>query len=89
MKHIPGSINIDARSLFDPELNILLSANDLTSIFENAGLKKEDRIITYCVGSIAGSCVAFVLYWVMKMLQYTMDQWRNGAEIPVNLLNKP
>lgn len=87
MGHIPNSVNIEAESLFDPEDNTLLSVEELNQIFMNRELFNKDRIITYCGGSIAGSCVAFVLlllgYENVSIYDGSMEEWCSDPSLPI------
>jgi thiosulfate/3-mercaptopyruvate sulfurtransferase len=58
---IPGSINVPAGTLIDPETGRFRPIEDLATIFALAGLEEPDAIIPYCGGGIAASTVFFAL----------------------------
>ena len=45
--HVPGAVNIPFFTVTATDLT-LKSADELTAIFEAAGIKKSDRVIAYC-----------------------------------------
>ena len=59
--HIPGSTNVPAMELVHPETGLYLPAEELASLFEQAGADKTQRVVTYCGGGIAASNDALVL----------------------------
>lgn len=59
--HIPGAVNVPSVSLFNQN-GALKSADELTQIFEAAGLTDKDaEIITYCTGGVRAANVAEIL----------------------------
>ena len=58
--HLPGAIQIRYTDLFNSD-STLKSNEDLTRMFEDAGLSKEDHIITYCTGGIRSAYMQLVM----------------------------
>lgn len=58
--HLPGAIQIRYTDLFNSD-STLKSNEDLTKMFEDAGLSKEDHIITYCTGGIRSAYMQLVM----------------------------
>ncbi len=85
--HIPNSLNIPASTLIHPTDNTFLSVVELETLFEGQGLGKQDRIITYCGGAIAGSCGAFALtmagYENVSVYDGSLDEWRRDPAMPI------
>ena len=58
--HLPGAIQIRYTDLFNSD-STLKSNEDLTKMFEDAGLSKEDHIITYCTGGIRSAYMHIIM----------------------------
>ena len=58
--HLPGAIHIPFGSLFD-ENGMLKSNEELTAIFEEAGLEKDDKIVTYCTAGIRSAFMQLIM----------------------------
>lgn len=63
--HLPGAIHLAYKSLLNKD-GSLKSDQELQSIFDQAGLKKTDKIATYCTAGIRSAHVAIIL----EMLGY-------------------
>jgi len=84
---VPGSVNIPAASLLDPETNTLLDAETVAERFEGVGANKEQRIITYCGGGIAATLDAFLLHQLgyenITVYDDSMSQWAKDESLPI------
>ena len=58
---IPGSVNVPARDLSNPETLSFESLDRLRAMFEQAGALQARRVIHYCGGGIAATATAFAL----------------------------
>lgn len=58
--HLPGAIHIRYTDLFNED-STLKSNDDLTSMFEEAGLSKNDTIVTYCTAGIRSAYMQLIL----------------------------
>lgn len=58
--HIPGAIHIDYLDLFRED-GTLKSNSDITAMFEEAGVSKDDKIVAYCTGGIRSAYMQLVL----------------------------
>lgn len=58
--HLPGAIHIRYTDLFNSN-STLKSNEDLTKMFEDAGLTKDDHIVTYCTGGIRSAYMQLVM----------------------------
>lgn len=63
--HIPGAMWISYKSMLNSD-GTLKSENDLNIIFAEAGLEKDDKIVTYCTAGIRSAHMAVIL----EMLGY-------------------
>ena len=75
--HLPGAIHIRYTDLFR-ENGTLKSNEELTEMFETAGLAKDDEIVTYCTGGIRSAYTQLVLEMCGFENSYNYDQsfWR-------------
>jgi thiosulfate/3-mercaptopyruvate sulfurtransferase len=85
--HIPTSLNVSAHCLVDPDDNTFLPVEQLEAQFAKVGVNKNQRIITYCGGGIAGSCDAFILlilgYNNVALYDGSMEEWSRHPELPI------
>lgn len=88
--HIPGSVNVPAMELIDPETQAYLDAETLAARFAAAGASPqspEARVITYCGGGIAASNDAFVLsllgYQNVAVYDASMSEWAADPSLPL------
>ena len=58
--HLPGAIHIRFTDLFDKN-NVLKSNDEITAMFEAAGLTKGDTIVTYCTAGIRSAYMQMIL----------------------------
>lgn len=58
--HLPGAIHIRYTDLFRDD-GTLKSNADITKMFEDAGLSKDDQIVTYCTAGIRSGYMQLVL----------------------------
>ncbi len=84
---IPGSVNISAMALADPETHAYLDADVLRERFAGAGALDKDRVITYCGGGIAASSNAFILVLLgaenVALYNGSMTEWAADLDLPM------
>lgn len=75
--HMPGAIHVRYTDLFQED-ETLKPNQELTEMFEAAGLKKEDKIVTYCTGGIRSAYMQLVLEMCGYEYTWNYDQsyWR-------------
>ena len=75
--HLPGAIHIRYTDLFD-DAGYLKSNEELTKMFEDAGLSKDDEIVIYCTGGIRSAYTQLVMEMCGFEHTYNYDQsfWR-------------
>lgn len=75
--HLPGAIHVPYTDMFRED-GTLKSNEELTEMFEKAGLAKEDAIVTYCTGGIRSAYAQLVLEMCGFENSYNYDQsfWR-------------
>ena len=85
--HIPGSVNIPAASLLEPQTNKFLEPSAAAKHFEDVGTNKAERVITYCGGGIAATLDAFLLhqlgYQNIAVYDDSMSEWAKDTSLPI------
>jgi thiosulfate/3-mercaptopyruvate sulfurtransferase len=87
--HIPGSVNIGARTLVDRESNALLDVAVLRTIFAEDGVSEDlDRpIIVYCGGGIAACLTALGLvragHRAVRVYDGSLEEWAADPHRPL------
>ena len=86
---IPGSVNLPARSLLDPETDAYLPAEALRAAFERVGALDGRRVITYCGGGIAASGDALALTLLGKtdvaVYDASLQEWAKDPALPMEV----
>lgn len=84
---IPGSVNVAAAGLRDPNSLTLVDANEAARQFEQAGVVPENRTVIYCGGGIAATLDAFVLHQLghtdIAVYDHSLNEWSNDAALPM------
>jgi len=84
---IPGSANVPAAALLDPDDNTFRDAVDVAAHFKDAGANPDKKIITYCGGGIAATLDAFLLhqlgYTDIAVYDESMSQWATDETLPI------
>ena len=57
---LPGAINIPYTELFQED-GTLKSNEEITLMYEENGIKKDDQVVTYCTGGIRSAYAQLVL----------------------------
>ena len=87
--HIPGSANVPAVELTDAETGLYRPAEELASLFEEAGADRTRRVVAYCGGGIAASNDAFVLsllgYEDIAVYDASMSEYAADPSLPLEL----
>ena len=87
--HIPGSANVPAMELTDPGTDLYRPAEELASMFEEAGADGTRRVITYCGGGIAASNDAFVLsllgYQDIAVYDASLSEYAADPSLPLEV----
>ena len=86
--HIPGSANVPAAELTDAETGLFRPAEELASMFEEAGADMTRRVVTYCGGGIAASNDAFVLsllgYRDIAVYDASLSEYAANPSLPLD-----
>ena len=86
---VPGSSNVPADDLVDPETQRYLPADELRAKLEQAGALDAGRVITYCGGGIAASGVAFALALLgrkdVSVYDNSLEEWATVPSLPIEV----
>ena len=87
--HIPGSANVPSAELTDAGTGLYRPAEELASLFEEAGVDRTRRVVAYCGGGIAASNDAFVLsllgYEDIAVYDASMSEYAADPSLPLEL----
>ena len=88
--HIPGSVNVPAMGaagIVDPETQTYRATDEIRRRFEEAGARREERMITYCGGGIAASSAAFAAimagYSDVAVYDASLSEWAADRSLPM------
>lgn len=84
---IPGSVNVPAVSLVDPDTLEVLPAENVAETFTAVGADSAERVITYCGGGIAATLDAFFLHQLghgkIAVYDNSMSEWAVNDTLPI------
>jgi len=84
---VPGSVNVPAMGLFDPQSLEMASVEKAAEAFTAVGADPSKRIIAYCGGGIAATLDAFYLhalgYRDIAVYDASMSEWAKDTSLPI------
>ena len=84
---IPGSVNISAASLFDPETKAFIPLAEAEKKFAAQGIGKDRRVVAYCGGGISATIDLFVLHRLgydnLTLYDGSMGEWAKDESLPI------
>ena len=86
---IPGSVNVPAAALQDPESLKINTPAAVARAFTTVGADPEGRVIVYCGGGVAATLDAFLLrqlgYTDVSVYDNSMTEWANDPDMPMEV----
>lgn len=84
---VPGSVNVPAASLVDPQGKTFTSLTDAEAKFAAAGVTKDKHVITYCGGGISATIDLFLLHQLgfddLALYDGSMGEWAKDSTLPI------
>src|SRR6476661_5488142 len=84
---IPGSVNVSAATLFDPETKAFIPLAEAEAKFAAQGIGKEKQVVAYCGGGISATIDLFLLhrlgYDKLALYDGSMGEWAGDASLPI------
>jgi thiosulfate/3-mercaptopyruvate sulfurtransferase len=84
---IPGSVNVPAASLVDPQSKTFTTLDDAAAKFAAAGVGKDRHIIVYCGGGISATVDLFLLHQLgfddLTLYDGSMGEWAKDPALPI------
>lgn len=84
---IPGSTNVPASALVEPETGLLVAPDVAAAAFRDAGATPEKRIVNYCGGGIAATLDAFLQHQLgyedIAVYDASMSEWAMDPDLPI------
>jgi len=84
---IPGSVNVSAGTLFDPQTKAFIPLAEAEKKFAAQGIGKDKRVVAYCGGGISATIDLFLLhrlgYDKLTLYDASMAEWAKDASLPI------
>ena len=84
---IPGSVNVPAASLVDPQGKTFTTLDDAATKFAAAGVSKDREVIVYCGGGISATIDLFLLHQLgfenLRLYDGSMGEWARDPALPI------
>lgn len=84
--HIPGSINVPARSLFN-DLGFVKSLDDVRTVYAAAGIDGSEEVLLYCGGGISATVNALTLEAIginnVRIYDGSLEEWSADPSLPL------
>ena len=86
---IPGSCNVSAATLLDPQTKAFVPLADAEKRFASQGISREKRVVAYCGGGISATIDLFLLYHLghdnLTLYDGSMGEWAKDASLPIEI----
>jgi thiosulfate/3-mercaptopyruvate sulfurtransferase len=84
---VPGSCNVSAATLLDPQTKAFVPLADAAAKFEAQGITRDKRVVAYCGGGISATIDLFLLdqlgYGNLTLYDGSMGEWAKDASLPI------
>ena len=87
--HIPGSCNVSAAALTDPQTKAFVPLADAAQKFAAQGFSRDKRVIAYCGGGISATVDLFMLHLLgydkLTLYDGSMGEWATDEALPIEV----
>jgi len=84
---IPGSVNVSAATLVDPQSKGFVALAEAEKKFEAQGVTRDKRVVAYCGGGISATIDLFQLhrlgYGNLTLYDGSMGEWAKDEALPI------
>ena len=84
---IPGSVNVSAAMLFDPDSKAFVPLAEAEAKFASRGITKDKRVVAYCGGGISATIDLFLLYRLgydnLSLYDGSLGEWAKDESLPI------
>ncbi len=84
---IPGSVNVSAATLIDPQTKGFVPLAEAEKKFAAQGVTKDKRVVAYCGGGISATIDLFLLYRLgygnLTLYDGSMGEWAKDNSLPI------
>jgi thiosulfate/3-mercaptopyruvate sulfurtransferase len=84
---VPGSCNVSAATLLDPQTKAFVPLADAQARFEAQGITRDKRVIAYCGGGISATIDLFLLHRLgydnLTLYDGSIGEWAKDASLPM------
>ena len=84
---IPGSVNVPAATLVDPQSKTFTSLPDAAAKLAAAGVDKDRHVIVYCGGGISATIDLFLMHQLgfedLALYDGSMGEWAKDLALPI------
>jgi thiosulfate/3-mercaptopyruvate sulfurtransferase len=84
---IPGSVNVSAATLFDPETKAFVPLAEAEAKFASQGIARDKRVVAYCGGGISATIDLFLLHRLgydnLSLYDGSMGEWAKDTSLPI------
>ena len=84
---IPGSCNVSAATLIDPQTKAFVPLAEAEAKFAAQGITKDKRVVAYCGGGISATVDLFLLHRLgydnLTLYDGSMGEWAKDSSLPI------
>jgi thiosulfate/3-mercaptopyruvate sulfurtransferase len=84
---VPGSVNVSAATLVDPQTKCFTSLADAAARLEAKGVTKDKKVICYCGGGISATIDLFLMHQLgyddLALYDASMGEWAKDQSLPI------
>lgn len=84
---IPGSVNVPAATLLDPQTKAFVPLDEAQTKFSAVGVAKDKQVIAYCGGGISATVDLFLLHQLgyenLTLYDGSMGEWAKDESLPI------